>query len=153
MNEYIQKSRKRNRAILSTLIIVTIGVLFWMFWAGDTDDIEAKADQFTPSGEWRLKSSNSSPPRTICLDGGGCPQLTRVWTAKTPGRWSDVLKSLEQSGWSYTVESDCNVTDDTSEPVPVACSAYGKADNYKFTIYMSTSDIENDHEIRLFLKQ
>lgn len=141
-SEWIAKSKKRNRIIIISLVSLLVAFLIWLLYVGNTKDIERAADQFKAPKSWMLISSTAKPPRTLCLDGGGCPQLRKEWTAPVRTKISFIEELAKSAEWDIEFEPECAIEG-------AHCYGDGKADGY--TVHLSIDRNINQTNITLFL--
>lgn len=142
MGDFINKSRQYNRLVAALLVIVLLAVSFWLFWVGDTRDIEATADKFNPGPEWSLVSNVATPPRTLCVD-GSCPSLDRTWHITHNLTKEEVTSITRKTSWNMQPEDPCFYSSHTNTAAPT-CYFHGSTPKYTLVLRVKNATNPTD---------
>lgn len=101
--------------VVGSIVGIVILLAVVGFWPGSTKKIEAMANQFQPSGEWKLQSERISPPRFICLQ-ADCGEVRRVWVSEAAHKLQeqDFLYQIKAATQDQSVTHVCEYTTDKS---------------------------------------
>lgn len=134
-------------ALLALLILFITTTAFMIFWRGSTKDIEAVAGQFRPPASWKLESQLVRPPAIVCLDGGTCPELSRIWAIDGRITKQQFTSLIYDAGWQFSVDSECSMPNNVSGVDVGVCAASGIYQHYK--IALAVSEDSTSHQQRL----
>lgn len=135
---------KERKIIIAVIVAIALiaGAVAWLGWSGNTRDIEATADQLQVDSSWKVLSSHSEPPRTLCI-AQACPNLGRVWDTEKVVSVQVVTDILNKSGWNNVMidNQDCfrKITDIKYN---LSCSVSARAGKYSVRIF-----IDNDNSL------
>jgi hypothetical protein len=119
-------------------VILLAGFIFIYTWEGSPKKIVAVADQFQAPASWELTSEQIRPPRISCWDGGGCPQVHKVWETNSKISKEEFRQVLQESGWEdFQIEKECELPQGVSGSSVSTCSTHGIVDDYNVNLWLS----------------
>lgn len=144
------KSFKKIAIILGSLLaILFISLAFMLFWEGNTKEIISVADEFKAPSSWRLKSEMIRPPKVVCLDGGTCPEVARLWTSDKQLTKEDFDKILKDSGFTFPIKGDCLAPSNSAGDSIYLCDASGVVRNFDVSISISENSTTQQQKISI----
>lgn len=121
-------------------VIVIGGLLFWLGWSGDTNEIKSAANQFKPDASWKLVSEHATPPKTLCFD-EICPSVSKKWRLeKAMTQRDDFAKIAKINGQNFTISDQCFNQSGELNSIDY-CEAALQQDKHTFTL---TYRVSND---------
>lgn len=134
-----QRTKKILAGVVAGLLLVVGGgyaLVEYNFGAQSTDKLVSIANQFQPDESWELVSENLQPPRRACL-GGSCNSLTRRWKVDGLATKEQLQAAINNSGWSMTIEGDCNIASAAAGSGSSVCNSRTDIDGHEVSVGIS----------------
>jgi hypothetical protein len=145
------KTFKKVVIILGSLIVLAIaGLIFIFSWVGSPKEIVLVADQLKVSSSWKLESEMIRPPRMVCLDGGTCPEVSRVWKVSNDLSPQQFTNLVRESNWNFPIDGKCVLPKNAFGKDVSICSAEGLDKKYHVAIWLD-EDSSPPHQQKLIL--
>jgi hypothetical protein len=145
---------RRILLIASGILVAGIAFLVFLFlYTGSVKPIESIADQLQPGNDWQVISTQTEPPRIICLGDNPCPSVHRTWKTSAILSRPEFEQLLTASGWQdFAIEGDCAPKTNSFSAATV-CSASGTRDQFNVEIHVIGSNNDTDDgKISLFIR-
>lgn len=130
-------------------ITLVTSVMFLIFWRGSPNEILSVANNFQPPSSWKLESEMVRPPAFTCLDGGTCPEVTRLWVTDKKVSHEELKKILQTSNLDLTIEGDCLPPKDSLGRANYLCDASGTIADFNVHVWLVEDSAANRQKISL----